>query len=298
SAAPPSLCRIGLVFNLPPSADGQWSQYYRAWQAEAGRFNARESSLGGSKRSFSFHSPAGSGKDELEAAVESGCMAGLIFTMHPSHWSNSPILTKPGIPRVTIVSLPVDRIPTITFDSRALLAKGLDWFAANGRRRVAFIIGSSASHADELIAAVAARGMITHRHWVQGVDVGHPHWAATCAETLARLKAAERPDALLVEDDNFLPPASRGLLAAGIRVPQDILLAAHCNFPYPTPSLVPVKRFGNDVSDLLELSVSMIFRQHSGQAVPEFTVMPAHSDDDDRYANLRTSDLQDASPIS
>ncbi|HUW34090.1 MAG TPA: GntR family transcriptional regulator, partial [Planctomycetota bacterium] len=229
SAAPPSLCRIGLVFNLPPSADGQWSQYYRAWQAEAERFNAQESSPDGSKRSFSFHSPAGSGKDELEAAVEGGCTAGLIFTMHPSQWSDSSILTKPGIPRVTITSVPVDRIPTITFDHAELLAKGLDWFAANGRRRVAFIIGSSASHADELIAAVAARGMITHRHWVQGVDVGHPHWAATCAETLARLKAAERPDALVIMDDNLVPAATAGVASVGLRVPDDLLVIAHTN---------------------------------------------------------------------
>jgi len=207
SAKPPSLCRIGLVFNLAPAPDGQWSQYYRAWQTEADRFNEREPSADGSPHWLSFHSPADSGEDELEAAVDSGCIAGLIFTMHPSQWSLSPILTKPGIHRVTITSIPIEGIPTVTFDSAGLLANALDWFAANGRRRVAFIIGSSAQHTDELIAAVGARGMLTHRHWAQGVDLAHPHWAATCAETLARINSPDRPDALLVEDDNLLPAA-------------------------------------------------------------------------------------------
>ena len=283
SAKPPSLCRIGLVFNLAPAPDGQWSQYYRAWQTEADRFNEREPSADGSPHWLSFHSPADSGEDELEAAVDSGCIAGLIFTMHPSQWSLSPILTKPGIHRVTITSIPIEGIPTVTFDSAGLLANALDWFAANGRRRVAFIIGSSAQHTDELIAAVGARGMLTHRHWAQGVDLAHPHWAATCAETLARINSPDRPDALLVEDDNLLPAASRGLLAAGVRVPDDILLAAHCNFPYPTPSSVPVKRFGHDMHDLFELCVSLVLRQQAGKPVPEFLLLPAYADDDERY---------------
>ena len=51
--------------------------------------------------------------------------------------------------------------------------------------------------------------------------------------------AHDRPDALVITDDNLVPAATAGVLAAGRRVPADLEVVAHANFPHVTPSAVP-----------------------------------------------------------
>ena len=57
----------------------------------------------------------------------------------------------------------------------------------------------------------------------------------------------ERPDGLIVTDDNLLTSASEGLLAAGVRVPEEVSVVALTNFPNLVPSAVPVTRIGFDI---------------------------------------------------
>ncbi|HUW35438.1 MAG TPA: hypothetical protein VM223_27830, partial [Planctomycetota bacterium] len=60
-------------------------------------------------------------------------------------------------------------------------------------------------------------------------------------------------------------------------------VVAHCNFPYPTRSVVPAKRIGYDVRHLLHLGVEMIERQRQGEAAPSVVSMASHFDDELPY---------------
>ena len=72
------------------------------------------------------------------------------------------------------------------------------------------------------------------------------------------------PDALLISDDNLVEHATAGLVAAGARVPEDVEVVAHCNFPWPTPSVLSVERLGYDAREVLDRCLRAIDDRRSG----------------------------------
>ena len=65
-----------------------------------------------------------------------------------------------------------------------------------------------------------------------------------------------------------------------MRVPDDCEVVAHCNFPWPTPSVLPVRRLGYDARRLLEEGIAAIDRQRAGGATDEMVTVPAQFEDE------------------
>jgi len=285
SENPPHLCHFGIFLPGAPNG-GHWPQrYLEAWRLEALRLEGSADPQGLKRRMLFFDESTHSGlaNGELIDKVESEQLAGLIFAENPYAFSGTSVLKHPGLPRVAVCSKPIDGTSTISLDNRTLLDKGLQYLAERGRRRLAIITISSYRYAmgtEELIARVLDRGLTTHRHWVHGIDMRWPQWAAHCAEMLARCGGPDGPDSLFVIDDNLLHSATCGLTAAGVRVPDDIEVVAHCNFPYPTPSTVPVKRVGFNIRYVARLAVGMIERGRRGEEMPPVTTVSAVADDE------------------
>jgi DNA-binding LacI/PurR family transcriptional regulator len=85
---------------------------------------------------------------------------------------------------------------------------------------------------------------------------------------------SERPDALLVLDDNFVEQALAGLGTARIKVPKDVAVVGHANFPVAPAKVLPVRLLGYDVNLLLRTCVDLIDRQRAGEQVPGMTAVP------------------------
>ena len=92
---------------------------------------------------------------------------------------------------------------------------------------------------------------------------------------LWRLPAADRPDALIITDDNLVPEATAGLAAAGVRAPQDLTIVAHTNFPLQTVSALPAERLGFDVRRVLTTCLDGLEQRGRGAVLPEPVVIPA-----------------------
>jgi len=90
----------------------------------------------------------------------------------------------------------------------------------------------------------------------------------------------DRPDALLVTDDNLVEYATAGLVDAGVRVPTDMDVVVHCNFPWPTPSLVPVRRIGYDAAQMLRACLDIADVQRHGAPVPSPRTIPPLFEDE------------------
>lgn len=290
SDTPPHLSHFAMVFRQTPEPDGWWSQFFVAWKREAERFIAHDGE--GGRRGFrlSFFcldqrlvgTPA---ERELQSGLEADLFAGLIFPNFPNALLGTAILADRKTPKVSCVDELVDGF-TVLLSDKSLPEKALRYLASRGRRRVAILVPSFYDRGtlpvDRLVRQAANCGLTTYRHWVQGIDIGSPEWAANWTEFLCRC-GPERPDALLIMDDNLVPDATQGLLNAGVRVPDDIDVVAHCNFPYPTYSAVSAKRIGYDVRHLLHLSVETIERQRHGEAPPGFVSITSHFDDELPY---------------
>ena len=270
---PPHLCDFGFI--LPTN---QHQHFFIALQAESEKLFTRQQS---SQRMTLCREWDWEARSKLEAKVQSHALAGLIFTIPPLTFTGSPILTEPGIPRVTVTGKSTEGITAV--EVQGLLARGLDYLAARGRRRVAFICSSTLEPESvwrEVSAESAARGLATRRHWVQAVNLDMPEWAHNSTKVLFDTAPGDLPDALMIMDDNFVPHATAAIAEMGLQVPDDLDVVAHCNFPYPTPSAVPVKRVGPDMGQLLTTCVDLITRWRRGETVPPTVVLPAWSDDE------------------
>jgi len=287
---PPHLSHFAMVFRQGPQHDGWWSQFLVAWKREAERFAAPDGEGGRRGFRFSFfcldQQLAGKPAErELQSALGSDLLAGLVFPLFPDALRGTAILADRKTPKVACVDEPVEGF-TIMKPDGCLAEKAFTYLASRGRRRVAILVPSFYERGtlpvDRLVREATNCGLTTYRHWVQGIDISCPEWAANSTESLFR-RGGQRPDALFIRDDNLVPDATQGLLNAGVRVPDDVEVVAHCNFPHPTRSVVPAKRIGYDVRHLLHLSVEIIERQRRGEAVPSPVNMVAHFDDELPY---------------
>ena len=210
-------------------------------------------------------------------------LAGLIFVGYPAQLQATRLFKEPKL-YLTAITYTGEYlgVPATSMSSRSWFAAALDCAVAAGRLRVASLSiwpkSSVLTHAFR--SALVARGLEPRTYWQQHADPQSAEWAAELAQVLLALPAGDRPDALLITDDNFVEPVTAGLRAAGIRVPADLLVIAHFNHPVRPKARVPVRWLGYDCIALLRRGRSVIDAQRRGDSVGTQTVMPAVWDTD------------------
>ncbi len=272
---PPHLNNYALVFcadpaSPPPRSGRPWTRHYLALANEATRIQQQTG-----KRLHAFHGVDehvdGEDSRRLLGYIETQRLAGIIFVTAPFLLHGSPILERPGLPRIAIASRPEPGVEmaALNHDTAEWYRRALDWLAERGCRRVATLGLSSATRGNQafdetwLPPLLAERGMETRPRWRQLASIRNPDTARLIAELL--MHDAERPDALLVNDDNFVEPALAGVAAAGVRVPEELAVVAHANFPW-TPSLaLPARLLGYDTGEVLGTCLDYIDRRRRGE---------------------------------
>jgi DNA-binding LacI/PurR family transcriptional regulator len=212
---------------------------------------------------------------QLLAAARAKELAGLILVVQPWSLEGSPLLEMAGLPRVAIAPLPIPNWDTVSLDEDGFLAKALAHFRAHGRKRLAVIAGGMQyMKPAALTAAAAASGLSLRPYWLLRLSPNDPANARECAHLLFHTGQDERPDALLISDDNLVEYSLLGLLDAGVRIPQDLEIVSHCNYPAMTPSAVPITRLGYDARLILTTAMSALDRMRSGKT-PGNLLVPA-----------------------
>jgi hypothetical protein len=272
---PPHLAQF--AFAYPYNPDHMPSQFYRAIHDEAERWQNPE------RRVLSFYDVGarwaeGADYDRLLRMAQSQRLAGLVFAANPFalHFAKSPLVGMPGLPRVMIeTDADVGGFPAIYPDLPAFLPKAFERLASRGCKRVAVVQMPSARLDDELtrIPSLAADyGLSIEAEWIQAVAPTAGPWLRQLGRLLMRGKPGERPDGLVIADDNLVPELTAGLAESSVR---DLAVVAHTNFPYPTPSAVPVTRLGYDVAKLVAMCMERIDLQRRGETSPALTLLPA-----------------------
>lgn len=209
------------------------------------------------------------GHHQLCRDAAEGGLAGVVFLHAPHYLVGSPVL-EASLPRVVIAGRRRDVVPfrasAIEFATIDPLEEIVRRFAADGRSRIAGITSPNAGFLERCRPLLRQLKMDTRPEWWLGLPVAPS--AAPCAHDVARLlmsaPAKERPDCLIISDDNLAPHAIAGLLAAGVKMPRDLTIAVHANFPVPTPASVPCLRYGVDMEEILTHAISEIQRLAAG----------------------------------
>lgn len=273
----PHLVRYAMLF--PQSQEmTERNQFWLALIREAQRFE--------DKREVEIHYgfEGGQGVDrynKLVNDVENGRLAGLIFASAPAGLKNTPLLASPGIPRAAFMSThPVFDIPNVMMDGTALHQKIVKYTLTQNCHRIALIASDhqSIESVGRIKEVFESHGLSINPDWIHGVSRVEPGWAKSLTRLLMADSSDKRPDCLVVLDDNLVPVIAETLKEINIIPPHDIKLVAHCNFPWPTPSVVPAMRMGFCITELLRSLMQQIDDQQEGRIPKRNIVINAYDE--------------------
>jgi DNA-binding transcriptional regulator YhcF (GntR family) len=266
----PHLTDYAMAFHMPADADvWSYSPYFRALVAEADRLS-RSSERNVRVYYGIYHNATGPEVDRLRADVEAHRLAGVIVGTPPAAAAvaaaaaaGGGLRQSDGLVRVGIgMNAPAcaGRMIMSEGDSWApWIAQALRWLADRRRSRVAVICSEAqaASHVELFQKVIQDAGMQTRPSWIQSTSPSRAPWCRNLVHLLME-RSDDRPDALLITDDVLVPAATAGLLDARIRMPDDLDVVAHANFPLPPMSVTPMRRLGFDIRLLVTRAIGLI----------------------------------------
>ena len=207
-------------------------------------------------------------------------LAGIVF-VGPSPGPVSQLLDNPDIFFSAFAGNPPHpRVPVACTDVNSFIARAVERLAEKKCKSVAVITTATsrnitAEFRDHLPALITAKGMLIKPHWMIPVHPSTPQGARVAIQILFDCDARHRPDAIIIADDHLVEESAAGLIAAGVRVPEDVEVIAHCNYPYLPACVLPVTWLGFDLRRVLRGCLDLIDQQRSGQRVPPVTMVGA-----------------------
>jgi DNA-binding LacI/PurR family transcriptional regulator len=272
--APPHLTRHALVFTGSPSDAGNWSPFWKTLCAEAARIEAQ------GKRKIPCYYFVNERRDSADYKrllrdIRMHQLAGIVYAFNPDLLEGSALLEAAleagGTPSVALASSGIrQNMPVVSIRYSSFFERALDEIALRGRKRVAVLtpVSLAAYSAARFQEAVASRGLFTQPYWWQPVSLASVSTAYFQSHLLMNPDQMVRPDALIIANDNLVEPVIEGLRAAGVRVPEDVEIVAHCNFPLTAPAAAPMRRLGFNVRHVLQACLDSIDCQRDGRTAP------------------------------
>ncbi len=215
----------------------------------------------------------------LDADVAARRLGGLIVLQFAHDYMGFPVFSRPELPPTVRPSATGDRdvqmwpwcTPVQGHPHLKFIDDAVAFLAARRRRRLAVLAMWPSECWEHLRIAAARYGLANpdwHNHIMRAQNLsGANH---TCQ---LLMMASDRPDALILGDDNLVPYATSGLKASVRYHPEDMDVVAWCNFPHPPQSHVPVHFMGPDIRENLRSWLDTIrYEQASRRQAPRQSV--------------------------
>jgi DNA-binding LacI/PurR family transcriptional regulator len=276
SSRPPHLHRYGIVFGRGPN-DWDWNRYWAGLASGASAVGQRRQLDMTLFYGIGQHQTVSESYRQLQREMDTERLAGLIVVATESLMSE-PFLSRPMPAKVAIAAsdLAVGSVPRVDIDRQSFITRSLKYLASRGRRRVAVLTNAS-DRFPEYPARISDFGLSAEPYWFL---VGVKHGAGNIVRLLMNPKNPERPDSLIITDDNMVESAVAGLVATGVKVPEELEVVAHCNWPFPVASVVPVKRLGFDIRQVIETCLDVLEGLRRGETVAPIQLLPAMFEDE------------------
>ena len=280
---PPHLSRYGIVFPGRPGTSRVWVRFWSALINEAA--NLQESRSRQMPVFYGIDGPNdGDDYQRLLRDLRHQRLAGLIFPSLPFTLKDTPVMLDPALPRVAIMAPDQggDKITAVVLDWGSFIEKALEYLATRGRRRIAVLTapGEQKDFAGDLRKGLAVRQLETRPYWLQETSQSDVQGAQACVHLLLHGRPDERPDGLIIADDNLVEYGVAGAMDAGVQLGKDVDVVAHCNFPWPAPQSMAIKRLGFDARQILERSIEIIDKQRRGEGIQGPVFVSAVFDDE------------------
>jgi len=276
---PPHLCRYGLVFPFPPTPKNQWSLLYEALLKEAATFGkSRNLEIPLFYDVIGHEDPQGQ-LAELVNSVENHRVAGLIFAASPHLLAKTPVINAPGISRVAIMD-PGEiwtGISIVYVDWNLFIDRSVEYLSQRGCKRLALISHHlESTFVDQFARRCAEAGIATGPWWMHPVHPDQTTALGNLIHLMMRAKPEDRPDGIVVADDNLTANVVQSLQSAGVSIGpgRDVEVLSHCNIPHLPNIPAPITWLGFDVRQMLGACVNAIDQTRAGET-PQTVLLPA-----------------------
>lgn len=264
---PPFCKRIALVFGTGPNeqAVGGWTRFWQALEDEARVAAPRDGwELVVFHGVDALHGSAT--MTALEADLAAHRLAGVVMSPHGRLYHLAARIAG-RVPLVQVGGRFADGdVPSWTLGIDQQRQRCAELLRAAGATRVA-ILCTETSDPAAWRRALGEVGLGGEAWWQFTSFIAGERMTAN----LTRLICTQRPDGLIITDDNLVPGAVLGLQEAGVRVGRDLHVTAHCNWPFPADHVTPLIHVGFDLARMLREAVAAM----RGGAPSGHVVMPA-----------------------
>lgn len=271
---PPHLHRFGLAFADHPGGEN-WNRFYGALLAESAVV-ARQHAGVEIVPFYGLKPDVENGeRSRLREDLRHQRLAGLIVTGGTSFLLRAPERDEGLVPAVAInhSESVTSGAPVVNTDDPLLLTKAFAWLAERRRRRVAVVAMRSPTGAT--VERCAAAGLQTRPHWLCPIGHGYADQVRVVVRLLLDYPEAERPDALVVATDNLVEEALAAIHGTGLVIGRDLDVVAHCNWPWPVESPLPIARLGFHSHHFLHACLEAIRDQRQGRTPLHCKRVPA-----------------------
>ena len=279
---PPHLTRYYLIFPYGPNS---WDHFWKALAEVA------EDMSGDTCDITCFYGLRGhrdvADYQQMIADVKNKSVAGLIFASSADEFKDTPLLDTPGIPRVSIsYSRFLPGIPKISLDINSFINQAVAHLLDQGRKKLA-ILAPDVNTTEAFRRALIEHGLDCNNAWIQFPRRSFRDSARCAVDIMMRPAQPDRPDGLIIADDNLIEGSVEGLTNFGISVPEELSIVTLNNFPHFVQTKLPVTRFGFDIPGLLDILMSRLQDVSDGKEVVESTRLSVISEVEFNKTNTR-----------
>jgi hypothetical protein len=143
----------------------------------------------------------------------------------------------------------------VHLDWHAFYAQATAALVKRGCRKIA-VLSNDMDSAEACAREIVESGAECRPQWTLVMPGTSPGGARNLMRLLVSETQRERPDGLIITDDNLVSSALAGALDEGISVPDDLRVVAHCNWP-GTPPPISATRLGFSAAEVLDAALSM-----------------------------------------
>jgi DNA-binding LacI/PurR family transcriptional regulator len=216
-------------------------------------------------------------REQLADDLVLGRLAGVIFASNPFYLGKSFFTDLPDYPYISIQARSnKNALPTLTLYDDDVLTPSLKALRARGVQRLAVLVSTSVLPPvfEKILRVAKELGFTVEPQWLQAASLKVPSWAANAVQLLLSLPSAQRPEAILVQDDTLLPFVLSGIEASPVSLERDVQILAMCNFPTEIPSHRNILRCGPDLHRGLAMMVKHLTNQRLERRQPRIISLP------------------------
>ncbi|MEI6424125.1 MAG: GntR family transcriptional regulator [Lentisphaerota bacterium] len=194
-------------------------------------------------------------------------IGGIAHFSMPELPNSCELLHFPGIPAISMSAC-------LDFDYKTYADKACDYLISRKKRRIAVLFQGKARMINTFIEKRDNSEMSSPDHWFIPVGQDVREGAETICRILLDYPKEKRPNGLIITDDNLVDHALKGVFTSRVKVPEELEIVTHSNWPNPVTSVIPVKKLGFDVRKTVSILINIMLKSRGKSGYQKMTPVP------------------------